>query len=114
MTFGHDFWSRFCVRFWKALFSALGRLLGTQGVQQGPQMEPEWSQNGACRRLVGSVKTMVFIVREAHGAVSGMLWEATWFGLGLGTLLGGVLGRVFADLGSFWVPIGLPGGSILE
>ena len=57
---------------------------------------------------------MVFSVREAHGAVSGMLWEATFFGLGLQTLFGGVLGRVFADLGSLWLPIGLPGGSILE
>ena len=63
---------------------------------------------------MGSARTIVFIVREAHGAVSGMLWEATFFGLGLQTLFGGVLGRVFADLDSFWVPIGVPGGSILE
>ena len=77
-------------------------------------MEPEWSQNGACRHLAGSARTMVFTVREAHGAVSGMLWEATFFGLGLQTLFGGVLGRVFADFALFWVPIGVPGGPILE
>ena len=57
---------------------------------------------------------MVFTVREAHGAVWGMLWEAIFVGLGLQTFFGGVLGRVFADLGSLWVPIGLPGGSICK
>ena len=62
---------------------------------------------------MGIARTMVFTIREAHGAVSGMLLEATFFGLGLQTLFGGVLGRVFADLGSFWVPIGVSGGSFL-
>ena len=63
---------------------------------------------------MGSARTTVFMEREAHGAVSGMFWEATFFGLGLQTLFGGVLGRVFADLRSFWVPIGVPEDSILE
>ena len=63
---------------------------------------------------MGSARTIVSIVREAHGAVWGMLWEAIFVGLGLQTLFGGVLGGFFADLGSFWVSFGVPGGSILE
>ena len=50
---------------------------------------------------------MVFTVQEAHGAVWGMLWEATFVGLGLQTLFGGVLAGFFV-LGVLWGPGGVP------
>ena len=48
---------------------------------RGSQMEPEWSQNGACRHLAGSARTMVFTVREAYGrsrASSGRQLFSDW------------------------------------
>ena len=56
---------------------------------------------------------MVFIVREAYGAVSAGLLETIFSTVALQTIFGEVLRSVFADLGPFWVPSGIPGRSIL-
>ena len=76
-------------------------------------MEPEWRQNDVRRHIAGSARTMVFIVREAHGAVSARLLETIFSTVALQTIFGEVLGSVFADLGPFCVPSGVPGRSIL-
>ncbi len=51
-------------------------------------------------------KTIVFIVREAYGEVSGSLREATFSSQRLQTLFGGVLGSIFADFRRFWLSFG--------
>ena len=56
---------------------------------------------------------MVFTAREAYGAVSARLLETIFSTVALQTIFGEVLGSVFADLGPFWVPSGIPGRSIL-
>ena len=53
------------------------------------------------RHLVEHAKTIVFIVREAHGAVSARLLETIFSRVSLQSIFGEVLGSVFADFGSF-------------
>ena len=61
---------------------------------------------------MGSAKTMVFIVREAYGEVSGRVREAIFSTLRLQTLSGGVLGDIFSDFMRFGVPFGCPWDAI--
>jgi len=100
--------------FLEVSFSLPGRLLGAKGAQKAPKMEPKWSPKGAWGYPLGSEKTMVFIVREAYGEVSGRLWEATFSRLRLQTLSGRVPGSILADFRRFWVPFGVPLGSIWD
>ena len=87
--------------FWKALFSALGRPLGTQGVQEAPKL----SQNGIKMVPAGTLREVLEPSYLLYGRHMGGLGQA----LGLQTLFGNVLGGVFSDLGSCWVPSGVPG-----
>ena len=87
--------------FWDVSFSLPGRLLGAKGAQKASKMEPKWSPKGARGDLLGSEKTVVFIVREAYEEVSGTLWENTFSRRRLQTLLGGVSGSIFADFRRF-------------
>ena len=98
----------FCNVFFEGIFFAFGRVLGAQGAQRAPKIDPKGSQRASQRRHVGSAKTMVFIVREAYGEVSGRLREATFSRLRLQTLSGGVSGSIFSDFMRFWVPFGGP------
>ncbi len=109
-TWRHLFRRHFFMFFLEVSFSLPGRLLGAKGAQKAPQMEPKWSPKGAWGYPLGSEKTMVFIVREAYGEVSGRLWEATFSRLRLQTLSGGVLGSILADFMRFWVPFEAPFG----
>ena len=97
--------------FWDVSFSLPGRLLGAKGAQKAPKIEPKWSPKGARGDLLGSEKTVVFIVWEAYEGVSGGLWEATFSRLRLQTLSGGVLGSILADFMRFGVPFEAPLGS---
>ena len=98
--------------FLEVSFSLPGRLLGTNGAQKASKMEPKWSPKGAWGYLLGSEKTMVFIVREAYEGVSGRLWEATFSRLRLQTLSGGVPGSILADFRRLWVSFEVPLGSL--
>ena len=113
-TLGCLFGSLFLMIFLKVSFSPLGRLLGAQGAQKAPKMEPKWSRKRAWGYPLGSVKSMAGAMFSAHKGVSGRIREAIFSRLDLQTHSGGILGSIFADLGGFWMPLGVHLGFILK
>jgi len=73
-------------------------------------MEPK----GRLTHLVGSARTIVFIVRAAYGEVSGSLREATFSRLRPRTPFGSVSESIFDDFRRFGMSFGGPWGTILE
>ena len=80
-----DLWACFLESFFhvflEGTFFGTWATFGHPRCPRGSQMEPEWSQNGACRHLAGSARTMVFTVREAYGrsrASSGRQLFSDW------------------------------------
>ena len=109
-TFGHVFWSRFFMCFWKALFSALGRPLGTQGVQEAPK----WSQNGVKMVPAGTLREVLepwYLLYGRHMGGLGQALGGNFFRTGFTDPLWRCLGESFCRfgfiLGGHWDPGGV-------
>lgn len=96
--------------FWKALFSALGRPLGTQGVQEAPK----WSQNGVKMVPAGTLREVLepwYLLYGRHMGGLGQALGGNFFRTGFTDPLWRCLGESFCRfgfiLGGHWGPGGV-------